>query len=171
MIAAPRRPARVVALMLAVAGASASTSCIDPVHSDAVAALGSETAGVGRGPRHRPGQPCLTCHGGMGPASPEFSVAGTVYTARDGAAPLGGVTVAVTDARNETRLLVSNDAGNFYIAAANWAPVTPLSVQLQYGGKTKVMKSHIGGTGACAVCHYGADNQPTHMPPVFMSDK
>ena len=28
---------------------------------------------------HRPGQPCLTCHGGKGPGHVEFSIAGTLY--------------------------------------------------------------------------------------------
>ena len=51
----------------------------DPVHSSAVDALGPEVAGVPKGPYHRAGQPCVTCHGGEGPASQQFVMAGTVF--------------------------------------------------------------------------------------------
>ena len=52
---------------------------VDPVHDEQVAALGPEPAGESPGPLHRPGQPCLVCHGGLGPAHQSFSVAGTVF--------------------------------------------------------------------------------------------
>ena len=164
-------PTRVATVLLAMLGAAGSASCIDPIHTDNVTALGGEASGVREGPTHRPGQPCLTCHGGSGPGSPEFSVAGTVYAVRGGAQAVEGVSVVLTDANKETRTLVSNEVGNFYIEASRWAPATPMRVELQYGGKAKVMKSLIGGNGTCAFCHYGADNEATHMPPVFMSDQ
>src|SRR5207249_3431097 len=46
-------------LLAALGGAIA---CGDPVHDDAVAALGPEAPGVRPGPTPRPGQPGLTCH-------------------------------------------------------------------------------------------------------------
>lgn len=173
MIAALRRLglARGAAALVALGAAWGSTSCIDPVHSDAVAALGGEVSGQRPGPSHRPGQDCLVCHGGSGPGSPDFTVAGTVYATRGSTTPLGGVNVVLTDANNATKTVVSNGAGNFYITASQWSPATPIAVKLEYGDKTKVMKSRIGGFGGCALCHYGADNDPTHMPPVFMSDQ
>ena len=53
-------------------------SC-DPVHDDAVSALGGETPGIPRGPLHRPGQPCLVCHDGASGDPAAFSMAGTVF--------------------------------------------------------------------------------------------
>ncbi len=64
-----RAPALLVAVAvlatLAVGGACGG----DPVHDEEVAALGPEPGGGAPGPEHRPGQPCLVCHGGSGPAS------------------------------------------------------------------------------------------------------
>jgi hypothetical protein len=56
----------------------AAVGCDDPVHDDAVTALGGEDPNVPIGALHRPGQPCLVCHGGSGPAALAFSVGGTV---------------------------------------------------------------------------------------------
>ena len=56
----------------------------NPVHDNEVAALGPEDPSVPPGPDHRPGQPCLVCHGGSGPASAQFAVGGTVYAAQIG---------------------------------------------------------------------------------------
>ncbi|MDB5216578.1 MAG: hypothetical protein JWO86_4505 [Myxococcaceae bacterium] len=160
---------RSLALAFTTLAAFASTSCFDPVHSDEVNALGGEVNGVGPGPNHRPGQPCRACHGGSGPASPEFTIAGTVYAQRDVAAAKSGVTVTITDATGATRQLTSNDVGNFYISIDQWSPVFPVNVKLDFPGvPTKGMVTPIGRNGACASCHYGADNELTHMPPVFL---
>lgn len=160
------------AVAVAVLGASFSASCLDPVHADAVAALGPERPGVRTGPTHRPGQHCLTCHGDQGPASPQFSIAGTIYSARGVLEPLSGVEIALADATGATRTAQSNEVGNFYIAASTWAPTFPVSVALQDPradlGGVKEMQTLIGRNGGCAFCHYGADNEPTHMPPVFL---
>ena len=57
-------------------------SCADdPVDDMAVAALGDEVPNIPPGPYHRAGQPCSVCHGGQGPASTVFSMAGTVFNA------------------------------------------------------------------------------------------
>ena len=78
-------------------------ACFDPVHDDAVEALGPEKRGVRPGPNHRPGQPCLTCHGDQGPAEPEFALAGTIYLARGVLEPVSGVSVHLTDAVGSVR--------------------------------------------------------------------
>ena len=150
-------------------------TCADPVHSDAVDALGEERRGVRPGPTHRPGQPCLVCHGGQGPGSPDFSVAGTVYAARGVLEPLAGTTVVIEDANHDVRRATSNEVGNFYIAAQTWSPVFPLTTKLDdpradVDGE-KPMLTPLPRTGDCASCHYGADNEPTHMPPVFLRSK
>lgn len=166
---------RSIALACVMLAAIASTSCFDPVHSDEVNALGGETNGVGPGPLHRPGQPCRTCHGGMGPGSPEFSIAGTIYLTRDVGTPQAGVSVTITDVTGDKRTLTSNQAGNFYIDINQWSPTFPVKVRVGSEGLTDDQKraqaqmvSPIGRDGGCGFCHYGADNEPTHMPPIYM---
>jgi hypothetical protein len=144
--------------------ALAAVSCgPDPVHSDAVAALGPEQDGVAPGPTHRPGQPCLTCHGGSGPADKVFSVAGTIFRAQNEDPPVGiqGAKVVLVDSTGTLPLTdpVTNEVGNFYIAQSDWTPVYPLRVRVDYkapkSGAYPVspMTSIIGRDGSCAGCH------------------
>lgn len=161
--------------------ATTMASCFDPVHSDAVDELGGEAPGVPTGETHRPGQPCTTCHGGSGPGSPDFAVAGTIYEARDSAKVLPGVTVVLTDSSNppQTRTERSNEAGNFYIETDRWSPTFPLFVVMKFPGEPdKKMLTRIGRNAGCAFCHYAplndrtaGDDSPTHMPPVYMKGK
>lgn len=153
---------------LVVALAAALTvSCLDPVHSDAVDALGPEAAGVREGPTHRPGQPCLTCHGGDGPG-PDFAVAGTVYATRNGTAPIEGVAVLLRDSTGTTRTAITNEVGNFYITAGEWTPAYPMFAELHYGDITKTMDTRIGRNGGCAECHRAGGK--TEMPPVYLNE-
>jgi hypothetical protein len=156
-----------------LAVALASVSCFDPVHSDAVAALGDEANGEHPGPLHRAGQPCLTCHGGHGPGSPEFSIAGTVYATRTGTAALAGVQVTLQDAAGSKHVFNTNQVGNFYVPKTEWDPVYPLFVRLDFDGKKKLMQTRIGGQGACGFCHDGPrpGGNATRMAPVFFEDK
>jgi hypothetical protein len=175
LIRAPRSLA-VVAVML---GGAASASCIDPVHSDDVAALGGEVSGVREGPTHRPGQPCLVCHGGKGPGSPEFELAGTIYEFRD--VPSGGVEgveVRITDVTGKVVTLQSNRAGNFYREKDRQTLYYPLNVELNDSRITdapvgvKKMLTPIGRNGACAFCHVNnlnAADKTTHMPHVYLN--
>lgn len=141
--------------------------CWDPVHADAVDALGPEAAGVPEGPTHRPGQPCTTCHGGDGPGEPDFVVAGTVYKTRNGTEPSVGTVVTITDKNGATRSLTTNSVGNFYLEKRAWSPVFPLSVVLDGDGVHKAMITTIGRDGGCASCHRGTGNQ-ARMPAVFL---
>jgi len=145
-------------------------ACGDPIHDDAVASLGEEENGVRPGPTHRPGQPCLTCHGGEGPAGPVFSVAGTIYEKRDQPAPANGVTVRLTDANGDQRDIVSNSVGNFYVGKGAWAPVFPLHVSLIRDKTETYMETLINGAGACANCHRG-EATPGSMPPVYLRNE
>jgi hypothetical protein len=147
--------------------ALALVSCIDPVHDDAVTALGGEASGVRPGPTHRPGQPCLVCHGGHGPGSPEMSVAGTVVGTRGSTQGVSGVTVTLTDATGVTKTLRSNGAGNYYFFKTEWDPAFPLSASVASGSTQQVMKSQIEREGSCATCHAGTGDA-THMPAVFV---
>jgi hypothetical protein len=157
----------------------AAASCVDPVHQSEVNALGPEAAGVSPGPTHRPGQPCLTCHGGSGPGDPTFVTAGTVYlnsytAGTTSYAPLVGGDVHLVDARGLTYDATTNAAGNFYVTTDDWSPTFPLgntpvdsgiaaqpldiSVAATMGGTdTTPMTTAIerGGVYAsCAYCHF-----------------
>jgi hypothetical protein len=137
-----------------VVAACAAGACGDPVHSDAVDALGPEAPGEGPGPTHRHGQPCLVCHGGSGPGSPEFSIAGTVYLVKGAETPLNGGTVKLTDSAGVSHGIATNEVGNFYIEAKAWRPVMPVKVAVTLGDRTAEMTTHIGRDGSCASCHY-----------------
>jgi len=144
------------------------TACWNPVHADAVDALGPEAPGIPRGELHRAGQPCTTCHSGSGPGSPEFSVAGTIYRRRGILDPLEGAEVHVTDAQNVTRIATTNVVGNFYIEKSAWNPAFPLSVVVKYPGiGDRAMETKINRDAGCAACHRGnGDN--ARMPAVYM---
>jgi hypothetical protein len=165
---------RSLALALTILAASTSTSCFDPQHTDEVNAQGGEINGVGPGPTHRPGQYCLACHGSSGPGSPEFSIAGTVYANRGNGVPKEKVSIGLTDATGASRTLTSNEAGNFYISIDQWSPTFPVSVTLSAAGvdpaKQTQMQTLIGRNGSCAFCHYGADGEGSHMPPVYLEE-
>lgn len=148
--------------------------CWDYSHIDAVSNLGPETPGIPTGPRHRPGQPCTTCHDGRGPSDFEISVGGTVYTRRYSdetpTRPLAGAKITVTDTEGDSRVLVSNDAGNFYVARAEWDPAFPLRVVLEAEGVRREMTTMISREGGCGACHRGAGDRNL-MPAVFLRDR
>lgn len=133
--------------------ASGLVACGDPVHDDAVSALGPEAPGERPGPTHRHGQPCLVCHGGSGPGKPEFSIGGTVYAVKGQPQTIEGATVHLVDSRNEKRDVNTNAAGNFYIEASAWVPVGPINVTVSLGAISIPMGTHIGRDGSCASCH------------------
>lgn len=156
------RARSLVVLALALAGAS----CFDPVHADRVDALGPEKDGVRPGPDHRPGQPCNTCHGGNGPGSPEFSVAGTVYTTPDATEAAQGVRITITASDGSTITLVSNSVGNFYATKEEWYGPFPMKVQVD-GAKTQ-MTTRIGGQAGCGFCHRNPADVD-HVPAIYLN--
>jgi hypothetical protein len=148
-----RRVQPAVGATMAMIAMAAMASCVDTTHDDQVQALGGEAAGVARGPDHRPGQPCLVCHGGEGPASSHFSVAGTVYAVFKATAPAVGAQVQIEDISGTTIVAPTNQVGNFYIAAQDWQPVYPTQMQVSLGAATQQMLTHVGREGSCAACH------------------
>lgn len=156
---------RVLMLILAAASFLAA-ACGDPVHDNDVAALGAEASNVPAGPEHRPGQPCLACHGGSGPASFEMRFGGTVYAVRGQSDPLADVTVQLTDAAGSTISTTTNGVGNFFVPAASWSPVFPVHVAMSYRTQTAKMTTHIGRDGSCGDCHFSPAG-PTSPGPVF----
>ncbi|HEY8075053.1 MAG TPA: hypothetical protein VIF62_13110 [Labilithrix sp.] len=160
----------------------ALAACSDPEHDTQVDALGPEPSSPGPGPTHRPGQPCLTCHGGDGPAKAQFAVAGTIFqTADRGASPLSGGNVILYDSTTDNtddqtpHTSGTNAAGNFYFDAASWSPIFPLhDITLDYPGISPPrpkMHTRVGRDGSCATCHFdppdpsalAAPNTPGHV--------
>jgi hypothetical protein len=126
---------------------------LDPVHDHAVADLGPEAPDVGRGPLHRPNQPCLVCHGGSGPAKSIFSAAGTVYQLPTDLTPLEGASVHLLDVLGRPYVATTNAAGNFYVEKGAWDPTYPIHVTVSMADVTTEMSTNIGQDGSCASCH------------------
>jgi len=139
----------------------------DPIHTEAVDALGGETPGTRPGPQHRPGQPCLTCHDGTIGNPGEFSVAGTVYVDEEGKTPASGAVVTLTSADATTFSLRTNNAGNFFARPKDYAPVYPMRVAVSYGGISVDMVSLIGRDGSCGDCH-GPTPGPSSEGRIFI---
>lgn len=130
-----------------------AVACGDPVHDDAVEALGDEAPGVEPGPLHRPGQPCLVCHGGDGPGEMQFSVAGTIFQYADSLEPLANAIVRLQDDRGRSTFTGTNCAGNFFVQQADFEPSFPLWTRVQFGGLGLDMSTPIFADGSCAGCH------------------
>jgi hypothetical protein len=147
---------------------STSSACIDPVHDSDVAALGPDT--MSPGPTHRPGQPCLVCHGGSGPANLVMSFGGTVYDTEGQSAPGVGVTVQIEDVLGNFAFATTNSAGNFYVTAHGFSPHYPVQMQVTSadGNTTQQMLTHSSREGSCAVCHLPQPG-PTSPGPVFVN--
>jgi hypothetical protein len=144
----------------------------DPVHDDAIAALGPEAPGVRRGPLHRPGQPCLLCHDGATGDPQRFTIAGTVFETQGARVAADGATVALLDANGSGTQLTTNAAGNFYATPSQYDPTFPIQVTVEgAGGQTVHMETLIAGNGtvepngACASCHFdpAGANSPGHL--------
>lgn len=159
----------VVPLLIAVAMLAA---CQDPVHSQEIAALGPEKDGVPKGPLHRPGQPCLLCHGDAGPAGMLFSLAGTVFQSDQtqvavGNGPASDVIVHFRDSNGHTFSTGTNCAGNFFVQPADFTPVYPVAVWLEYAGVLSTMNSATFREGSCAKCHTPTGPSYNSPGPVF----
>ena len=146
----------------------ALVGCGDPVHDNAVAALGPEAPGVPKGPLHRPGQPCVLCHGPQGSAT-TFLLAGTVYISADSRMPIENVTVNVTDSASHKATATSNCAGNFFVTPAGFTPDAPLWVTLGQGDVFRQMDTAIYREGSCAACHHDPKG-PAAVGHVFLID-
>jgi hypothetical protein len=143
-------------------------ACVDETHELQVQALGGEAPGVSPGPLHRPGQPCLTCHGEAGPSSHTFVMAGTVFAVEGESAPADGVQVVIEDSVGSYFTATTNQAGNFYITTGQWSPTLPALVQIAKGQSSEQMGTHIGRAGSCADCHTLTPG-PTSAGPVYLA--
>ncbi len=124
---------------------------------------------------HRPGQPCLLCHGtghlNGAPGGDIFEVAGTVFGNIDDPEDDGleNVVVTLTDSTGFEFSARTNRAGNFMFdldtgasairerdegrTTLPQAPVFPLSVTISRGSEEQEMKTKMWRNGSCAHCH------------------
>jgi hypothetical protein len=147
---------------------TALVACLDATHDQQVQALGAEAPGVAPGPDHRPGQPCLVCHGSEGPAKSSFSVAGTVYAVDKQSAPAVGAQVQIEDINGVAFVSPTNEAGNFYVLTGQWQPTFPIQMQVSLGPVTAQMLTHAGREGSCAACHLSTSG-PSSPGPVYVA--
>lgn len=144
--------------------------CEDPVTQEQIDALGPESPDVLPGPQHRPGQPCMYCHGSAGPAS-RFTAAGTIYRAPSSEQRSGGVEVRLIDAAHRPHIAYTNCAGNFFVMPQEYEPVMPLWVSVYEPRQMLLsdMESAMNRDGNCGACHQ-AQKSPTSAGRVFLSD-
>jgi mono/diheme cytochrome c family protein len=137
---------------------------------------------------HRPGQPCLVCHGvDYSPGGPVFAVAGTVYLRASDAEGIGGALVEVTDARGRQFRAPTNRVGNFMVEVKpglsspqltrrgrlriGYEPEYPLSIRIERGDLVQEMESFAWRDGSCAGCHLGVDDTADSVPRVFLIEE
>jgi hypothetical protein len=153
---------------VALSAATGPFACVDEEHNEEVQKLGPEQPGVPKGPDHRPGQPCVTCHGGSGPASLQFSIGGTVYDVQGGSTPSVGAKVLVEDVDGHLCTATTNTVGNFYVTLDQCAPHYPTqpTVAPADGAIPISMVTHVSRDGSCADCHYNPIG-PASAGPVY----
>lgn len=115
-------------------------------------------ADVGGG-KHRPGRPCLNCHGAGGDA-PRFSLAGTVFDDIASTTPVVGATIRIVDADGKELRLVTQRNGNFYTREA---VAFPLQVAASLCPDLLPMGSRVR-QGNCNGCHRAGSR--IYIPPL-----
>jgi hypothetical protein len=145
-------------IVLLAACSCFAISCSDPVHDQQVTSLGPENPAVSPGPNHRPGQPCLWCHGTEGPAKTVFSIGGTVYAIQGQPTPAAGAQVSIEDSQGAVQRVTANTVGNFYITPSLFQPVFPIGqmkvTRANCSSLSSQMLSVSNREGSCAACHF-----------------
>lgn len=135
----------------------------NPPPTDPVCTSGSTWGGCEGSKDMFPGQTCIHCHnnpsaqpaGCEGEVGPMLGVGGTVFSTlreKDNcyAEDVGGTTVVITDANNQTYELAVRGYGNFYLEEI--APAMPIRAEVRRNGKTVAMKDPVN-SGDCNSCH------------------
>ena len=139
---------------------------------------------------HRPGQPCLACHGAEhSPGGDVFVVAGTIYefASDDDEDGLEGVTVGMTDSEGRSFSAITNGAGNFMVsveaglseprqrprgrAQIGFQPTFPLRVAISFGNTEQEMESRIWRNGSCSHCHRGETASGEQVEKVWVVEQ
>ncbi len=111
---------------------------------------------------HNPGLDCMSagCHG-PGGQGPLWTVAGTLYGAAAGGAPIAGATITVVGANGVSTDLVSAQNGNFYTGVTIALPAKV------YASKCPAVTPMISAVsiGSCNSCHVaGSATGAVHLP-------
>lgn len=164
--AASRRAPRLALAAVGIAALGLLSCRYDPVPQEIMDDLGPETGG--EGDRHRPGQPCVVCHGPYGGVAPQMWFGGTLYTLDgDTLSPAKGVRVTFFDSSGNSTVAppsaCSNDAGNFYLPKED---VEEVAFPIKVGVGSTAMTSLIGRDGSCATCHRHPDRYDPASPPL-----
>ena len=135
-------------------------ACANPAVEARIEALGEEpNPDLQDFQYHRPGQPCVLCHGEYEEEEPIMSLGGTIYQRLDDAMPVDGAKVIVYDSSGDPpRTATTNCVGNFWFAKEDYDPLFPVHVEVRYplaDGTERLtpMNSRIGRDGSCASCH------------------
>jgi hypothetical protein len=145
--------------LLPVLGCVLALGCSDTYRDRLIDALGEEDAGFDPGPLHRPGQPCVACHSSYGGVSPEFSIAGTLFSQPTPEQPpflVADFAVYLIDSVGNRRFVQANPCGNFYLEKSEFDPSFPMLAEVWDKGRTRPlaqMNSRIGRDGSCGTCH------------------
>jgi hypothetical protein len=164
-------------LLLSLPAALLLAACGNPVLDGKIAALGGEVTGVQPSEYHRPGQPCLDCHGVYGGASPRMSIAGTIFAApiEKLPTPVEDVNIVITDAFGSKNGASptqppppkkTNCVGNFFFSTDDFDPGFPLEAKIEcpmapgsMNTNARYMSSRVSREGSCGTCHQGARTQ------------
>jgi len=155
--------------------------CGNPSLDVEIKALGGEVPGVPETAFHRPGQPCIHCHGPYKGAKPEMAIAGTIFAIPTGKGgipvPVNNAKITVTDALGRVNGVesppatpptkVTNCAGNFFFTTDEIKPAFPYEVKVECPEpndmntirSTRTMLTRISREGSCNACHQGAQDQ------------
>jgi len=149
--------------------------------SAAEEALGGEILGLHHGPLHRPGQPCLVCHGENSSwGQNTFELAGTVFERAADRRGVGGVDVVLADVNGSEYIAKTNSTGNFFITVDSGVRTPrkgrngelvipqglsfPLHVTIRNGSNEQKMQSLVWRNSSCADCHRGPANDLSNGP-------
>ena len=158
------------------------TSCLaTSPESAAEQALGGEILGLRHGPLHRPGQPCLVCHGEQSTGFRNtFELAGTVFDLPNDKLGVGGVEVVLTDGNGNDFVVKTNRTGNFFVSLDSSVSsprsgrngelvipksfAFPLHVEIRNGSTVQKMQGLVWRNSSCADCHRGPANDLSNGP-------
>jgi hypothetical protein len=144
----------------AFVAACLALGCANPAVDSRIEALGEEpNPDLQDFQYHRPGQPCVLCHGEYEEEDPVMSVGGTIFQTPMNRLPVEGAVIRIWDSAGETRTATTNCVGNFWIPKEEWDPLFPLHVEVEYQAagsdtfRVEPMATRISRDGSCATCH------------------
>jgi hypothetical protein len=152
---------RVAIVLVGVLGIGLA-GCPNPVQDREIEALGGECSDIPESEYHRPGQPCVLCHGQYEKDSPRMSIAGTIFATKSSATPVEGAEILLTDANGSSPPgpVLTNCIGNFFIEDDAWTPAFPIHAEIVCPNpddmdepRRLVMGTRISRDGSCAGCH------------------